>query len=115
MAVHLGYCNISVPVRWPVTVTGEGDAVNPREAVGGRNHRRVILSVEVEARVIFAWTPGAVDGLLLRGDRRREGNDRAWVELAVRPTVEPLADPGLDRVVHRGVTESAGNPDPGER
>src|SRR6185503_8870615 len=92
MATHLGDRHLTIPVREVLAVTRGGDAVQGLEPIGGRDHLRSVLAVEVEARVVAPFAPGVVDGLLLGGQRRRERDDRAGVEIAVRPAVQALAD-----------------------
>ena len=59
--------------------------------------------------------PQALQLRLRRGvERRRQRDDRAGVQVAVGPAVEPLADAGRERVVDGRVAERAGDADMGE-
>src|SRR6185312_16994560 len=92
---------------------GRGGA---RRAV--RSHR---LAVEVELGVELAGAPAEQDllqrrlvdaeGLLERRQVRSGRDDRADVEILVRPPVEPSADSRRERVVHGRMTRRAGDTD----
>ena len=85
------------------------------QAVRGRDDLRAVLAVEVEARIVLALAPGVVDRFRRRGERRRERDDRAGIEVAIGPSVESLADTRRERVVDRGMTQRASHADARER
>ena len=114
-AAHLRHRDVAVPVRDLGAVAGEGDAVDAGQAVGGRDHGRLVQAVDVEPRVVLAPAPGVERRLGRRVERRRQRDDRADVEIAIRPAVEPLADAGRERVVHGRVAERAGDADARQR
>ena len=66
-----------------------------------RDDLRAVLVVEVVARVIFSRAPGVEDvsGRLVRGECRRQGDDRADVEIAIGPAVQALAHAVHKRIV----------------
>jgi len=102
--------------------------VHAGEAVGRRIERRrrlavraERLAVEIELGVVLARPPalqhlahgGVVDLQELRkgAEIRRKRHDRADVEIAVRPAVEPATDALAQRIVDSGVAERAGDAD----
>ena len=115
VAMHLRDADVSVPVRHILTVAGSGDLVNALEAIRGRDHLRSVLSIKVVARIVLPCSPRVVDRLLSWRECGRERDDRAGIEVAIRPSVEPLTDPRSERVVRGGVTERAGNSDSHQR
>src|SRR6185437_14557064 len=88
------------------------DAVQP---IGRRDDLRSVLAIEVVARVVRAFPPRVVDGLLAGVERRRERYDGAHVEIAIRPAIESLADAGRKRVVDGRMTQRARDADAHER
>src|SRR5204863_7327633 len=110
-AAHLCDGDVAVPISELAAVAGEGDAVDPREAVRGRDDGRLVQAVDVVARVVLARSPCAELRFRRRVERRRQREDRAGVEVAVRPAVEALADAGRERVVDGRVAERAGDAD----
>ena len=115
VAAHLRDGDVAVPVRDVVAVAGGVMRLMPAQAVRGRDHLRAVHAVQVEARVVLALAPGVVDRLRLRRQRGRQRDDRARVEVAVGPAVEPLADAGRERVVDRRVAQRAGDADARQR
>jgi hypothetical protein len=85
----------------------------------------MIFGVLVKPRVVAAGAPALEGGLRgvvvdaeLRGHRRQPGRqrqDRAGVEVAVRPPIEAIADTRQDRVVDGRVAERAGDADARDR
>src|SRR6185437_10038544 len=93
--------DIAVPVRDVLAIASRRDAVDALQAVGRRDDLRAILAILVEAGIVLARTPRVVDGLARRRQRGRQCNDGPWIEIAIGPPVEPLADPRPKRIVDR--------------
>ena len=55
-----------------------------------------INAVLVEARIVFAFTPGVIDRLRSCAQRGRQRNDGPWIEIAIGPAIQPLADAGRE-------------------
>src|SRR5688572_25570288 len=78
------------------------------------------LAVLVELRVVFSGPPAQknlfelwfrqAEQIRVRLEIRRKRGDRADVEIAIGPAVEPPSDARTQRVVHGGMTERALNP-----
>jgi hypothetical protein len=66
------------------------------------------------ARVVLARAPLAELDYGVFVDCGRERDDRPDIEVDVRPSVEPPADPGNQRIIDRRVAERAGDPEPPE-
>src|SRR5262245_45326418 len=105
MAAHLRHRDIPVPIRdWPVAV----ERLKPYalKAEGRGNHHRQRRAVEVddvravenvEARIVFAWSPTQEWSLVRDGGRQRD--DRSRVQRRVRPAIATSADAGCERIV----------------
>jgi hypothetical protein len=98
--------------------------IDSREAEGGRDERSRLPTVGAEGFSVLvqlgveASRPPAGEHGLDRGnvdleeigDRlqvRRQSDDRADVEIAIRPPVEAMTDPRREGVIHGGMTEGA--------
>src|SRR5262245_48276482 len=79
------------------------------ETVGRRNDGRLVETVKIEARIVFARAPGIEDRLRRGVDRGRQRDDGPRIQGAIRPSVEPLADAGREGIVDGRVAERAGN------
>src|SRR5947209_14239233 len=98
MLVHSGE-----PERWRIERSG-------RLAVGTE-----CLAVEIELGIELARSPAGenlfhgrlvhLQHLRERAEVRRRVNDRAYVQVAIGPAVETMADPGRECVIHGRVSE----------
>ena len=121
--MHLGPCDVSIPVG-KRSEAGPGGQIYARQAEGGRDERSRLLpvgakglAVFVQLRVVATWPPTGehlLHGLDIDteevGERlkvRCQRYDRADVQIAVGPTVEPLTDTRRERVVDGRVTKRA--------
>src|SRR5712691_10274883 len=122
LALHLEIRNVSIPIRHAAPATAPRVQVHAGETVRRRNQRRrrfavrpERLSVEIELRIELARTPtgehlfhrGFVDAeqLCERAEIRRERDNRADIQIPVRPSIEPMSDPGREGIVYCGMTE----------
>jgi hypothetical protein len=99
VAAHLRDAHVAIPISDVLAVAGGGNATDARKAIRGRDDLRTVEAVEIEAWVVLALAPRVVDGLLRRRERGRKSDDGAGVQVAVRPSVEALADAGRERIV----------------
>src|SRR5688572_3993774 len=76
---------------------------------------RSALAVEIVSRIVLARPPGPIDRFLGGRDGRRERDDGTDVEVDVWRPVHPASDPFLERVVHRGMTQGAGDAESDQR
>ena len=68
--------------------------------------RNDVVPIEVMvARIVHPRTPRVELGLGGRVERRREGHDRADVQVDIGPSVEALADSRHERIVDGGVAQ----------
>ena len=108
LAVHLGDSDVGVPVRHR-PFCRVGLVLDVRQSVGGWQDEWRTLAIDIEARIVHPRSPRVVDGLFAGRECWGQGDDRADVQLAVRPPVLPAPDAGHHGVVNGGVTERAGD------
>ena len=121
--MYLGDPDVSVPVS-DRPGAGRGSKIDAGQAERRRDQRSSLLAVGAKGlsilieECVVSPRPPTGENLLHGcdidaeqvGERlqvRRQRHDRADIEVAVGPTVKPLADAGRERVIDRRVTERA--------
>src|SRR2546423_7855595 len=108
--MHLRDGHVVVPVR-DGTLGRVGLILDLRQSVSRRQYEGCTLPVEVEARIVRAGGPTSQHGPLRLRIDRHSSQDSAYLEIAVRPSIETVTNTGEEGVVHRRMTERAGDTD----
>src|SRR5919197_2308435 len=104
--MHLRDRHVGIPVR-DGTLGGvrlERDGAPPERRW---DDDRIVDAVAVELRIVLPRSPRIEDGLRGGGQRRRQRDDGADVEIMIRQAVYAPADAGRHRVIDRRVTQRA--------
>ena len=86
LPAHLGDGDVGIPIG-DRSLRRVRFVLDLSQAIRRREDERRVLPVLVVARVVFAGTPRLVDRFLVRRQHRRQRDDGADVEIAVRPAV----------------------------
>src|SRR5438105_10609308 len=108
--MHLCDGHVVVPVR-DGTLGRVGLIWALRQAVIRWQYERCTLPLEVEARIVRAGGPTSQHGPLRLRIDRQSSQDSAYLEIAVRPSVETVTNTGEEGIVYRRMTERAGDTD----